>query len=106
HQPPPLDFHAQGVVFTRFRSLRFRVFALPPTDRGRRFVATEWNKLMDKARNPKPEIRPPKPEERQFSGSSRSSGSSDSSEPAPRRPTSSDFGFRASFGFRVSAFGF
>ena len=90
----------------------------------------ERNKLMSKARNPKPEIRK-KSEGRSPKGASsatpaaaparRTHAAVSRSRPRPpqhadrdRCPlwrycggwTGSDFGFRASFGFRVSAFGF
>ena len=66
----------------------------------------EWNKLVAKARNPKPEIRKKSegrsPKEASSSHRSPSSDSSHSLEPASQRPTGSDFGFRISgFGLRI-----
>ena len=91
----------------------------------------EWNKLMAKARNPKPEIRK-KSEGRSPKGASSATPAATPTRPTHASPplggrsvlrrhadrdrcplwhygggsTGADFGFRASFGFRFSAFGF
>ena len=67
----------------------------------------EWNKLMAKARNPKPEIRKKSegrsPKEGEFSDSGRISRSSRSCEPADL--VADRLGFRNSGFFRISDFG-